>query len=81
MHYKDGSEAKVGDTIRFYGYAIDHRTGKGILDAEFVGRLMWTGVDPEGTCNGKAGVVTVDSDDLTLIIYPFVTLKECEYIR
>lgn len=56
-HYKDGTPATVGDTVRGKGYNLkDPETGE---LAEITGTLLW--VDPSaGQCNVQVAVVTLE---------------------
>lgn len=85
MHYKDGTEAKLGDTLRFKSSISAPESPKGYIDVERTGVV--TQLYPGSTsCNANIAYPAVQKADdgklgVVSLLPQTVTLGECELVH
>lgn len=79
MHYKDGAEAKIGDTCRFLAMRFDE-DAKAWIHVQREGVVVRTFPAAE-TCNALVAFARLDSREgvgLVTVATEYVTLNKCE---
>ena len=78
MHYRDGTEAKIGDAVRFKTSKYDG--GGKRYEVMREGRLIH--ITPGSTsCNGVIAGIDIETMGQTVLVWPvkeYVTLGECD---